>query len=756
MQNICKGQAAGKGKVATLLAAAAIALPIERIASLMKRLPSQSAAFGAFFAIATVANAATTIYEATPEELSALARRETVITNIPAQWPQTPDRLWMELWCADLGADDVEIIVNGGKGADGKKRGRFGRRADLPEQGRRGLSTAFGGVKGSLDLAAVSNVTVRTTDGESRRFGVARILLLDAGEEPPAVEEAPRIHARDAAAHHECYVKFKEECRRGAFVLGQASSMENVRPRAAFKWRDAGELSVRLARGERESVQLLVAPAVHDLEDVAVSIVMEGMPPTDFAATNVTVSVVGYVETRDPPPYRIRPKMVDTPRGWWPDPILGFQKSCDISGEDVQSFWIRVTCPTNQFAGTYTGRIRVSASNATTVETRLTIRVNDFEVGRVSPLPLAVQCYDPAVVDWSFDGDSALPKRLKKDPDNYLKAWKTREEKYCDFFADYYLSRDCLWTRPNLPRWDMLVRLRDQGRLGMFNLGYCEPLGLSEASEKDERWQKFLKSLHDRYAKAEELGIADHAYVFMCDELPEYNQPALGRALKVLRREFPNLLFVTTLKDRRLGTDGSSLKEIAHCPPTCFYMSRPVEKARAEGRKVWWYFCNDPASPWANATLEGPPIELRSLMGAQTQKYKPDGFLYWETMCWNSAKPIMEGPFTDWNPKSYGSWHGDGQWTCCGPDLLPLATLRLENFRDGLEDLWYAKLLEEKLREVESSKLKVESEEWIRHAKAALAVPADLVRSTMDFSIDPDVLYRWRDEMADLIEEVIK
>ena len=125
-------------------------------------------------------------------------------------------------------------------------------------------------------------------------------------------------------------------------------------------------------------------------------------------------------------------------------------------------------------------------------------------------------------------------------------------------------------------------------------------------------------------------------------------------------------------------------------------------------------------------------------------------------MCWNSAKPITEGPFTDWNPRSYGNWHGDGQWTCCGPDLLPLATIRLENFRDGLEDLWYAKLLEQKLREVESSKLKVESEEWLRRTKAALAVPADLVRSTMDFSIDPDVLYRWRDEMADLIKEAGK
>ena len=64
-------------------------------------------------------------------------------------------------------------------------------------------------------------------------------------------------------------------------------------------------------------------------------------------------------------------------------------------------------------------------------------------------------------------------------------------------------------------------------------------------------------------------------------------------------------------------------------------------------------------------------------------------------MRWNSKNPITKGPFTDWNPKSFGNFRGDGQWICCGgPDLLPLATLRLENFRDGLEDLWYAKLLE--------------------------------------------------------------
>ena len=42
---------------------------------------------------------------------------------------------------------------------------------------------------------------------------------------------------------------------------------------------------------------------------------------------------------------------------------------------------------------------------------------------------------------------------------------------------------------------------------------------------------------------------------------------------------------------------------------------------------------------------------------------------------------------------------------------------------------------------------------WAQRAHKALAVPADLVRTTGDFSTDPAVLYRWRDEMADLIEE---
>ncbi len=36
---------------------------------------------------------------------------------------------------------------------------------------------------------------------KARRFGVARAAILEQGEEPPSVDEAPRRHPRDAAEH---------------------------------------------------------------------------------------------------------------------------------------------------------------------------------------------------------------------------------------------------------------------------------------------------------------------------------------------------------------------------------------------------------------------------------------------------------------------------------------------------------------------------------------------------------------------------
>jgi hypothetical protein len=137
---------------------------------------------------------------------------------------------------------------------------------------------------------------------------------------------------------------------------------------------------------------------------------------------------------------------------------------------------------------------------------------------------------------------------------------------------------------------------------------------------------------------------------------------------------------------------------------------------------------------------------MRSVMGAQAVKFRPDGFLYYQLSLWNARRSIMSGPFTDWDPATWVSYHGDGSWVCCGPDGIPLSTVRLENFADGLEDFAYARILEAMVADDPDAS-------WTKEARRLLSVPASLVSSVRSFSMDPEVLLAWRDGMADLIEK---
>ena len=714
----------------------------------MERFLRNSPLFASALA-AVAANAATTLYEV-PEgvEDGVAPQVEAVLESPLADRPKEADRLYIEIWGAETDEAIADVVVSGSKGGAAVKKEL--RRFDLPQNGLRAVTIGLGEIGKSVDLPAVSNVVVRTDDRKPRPFAIARALLLGKGEAKPVIAEAPRVHPLDTAAHHEDYLKFRADCRQGDVVAGWATSMEAVRPRAAFKWKPIHDIHVRLARGERESFQVLVSPADGDLKDVGVEIDMGEC--SAFSSTNFSVGVVGFVETKLPPwPYKVRPKMAPPSLGWWPDAILDFQKTADIRGEDVQSFWVRVTCPTNQPAGDYVGRVKVMVGGREAEKGVLHLRVNDFSVGRTAPLPMIVS-FNP----WK-------PNKKKGEtlpPDDYRLAWKTRKEAYCDWLADYYVTwGDYYVNWHSEPRWDMLVRLKEQGRLGFFNLMFWYYMGDGVKGEEHFR-NVDVPKYRERYNKAKELGLLDHAVFGGCSEMKPPLHEKIARTVKAMKKEFPDVPIVSSAQDFKRGTDGSPLSCLdASIAVVNRYYPEIVKKAREEGRKVWWYICNWPNAPWINGLLEDPPCQLRVLMGALTQKMKPDGFLYWQISTWPSDNAITNGPWTDWSPRTFGGWHGDGQWTACGgPDLMPLATLRLENFRDGLEDLWYVKLLEEKLHEVASGQGSVTSGRegraaWARRAQAALAVPDEVAKDGKTFSVDPEVIYRWRNEVADLIEE---
>jgi hypothetical protein len=543
--------------------------------------------------------------------------------------------------------------------------------------------------------------------------------------------------------------RFQQACRAAGrpesnMLVGLATSTEKVLPRdAAFNIVPARPIELRLARNEKESIQVAVLPAAEALRKVSVKASdLKSADGAVFRREHVDCDVVGYVETKKRPPY-------DVPHvGWWPDPILNFLGPVDVAAGDVQTFWIRFRAPKDQAPGVYRGTLTVAAENAAPQTLAVTLHVYPFTLPDHSPLPLAIT-FGPH--------DSPLPETQKEQAawsksDQYpLNAWKKQKLRWADMLADYYISYDSLYHR-EMPDFEVLEHLHRQGRLGAFNLGYYSQVGPKPGDV--EAWKaQHLPRLQKAYAKAKELGLVDHAYIYGCDEAPPDLFGQVQQAAAILKAEFPGVPITTTTYDHSYGMDSVIRAMDGFCPLTPRFDPDKAAKARAAGKAVWWYICCGPHHPYANMFIEYPAIEGRLLMGAMTVKQRPEAFLYYQISIWNSCRPITSGPFTDWEPRSWTTYHGDGSWTCVGPGGAPVPTIRLENFRDGLEDYAYAVILEAIVRQREkAASPSAEQQQWLADARAALKVPESLVRTMTEYSREPAALYAWRDRLGDLIE----
>ena len=632
------------------------------------------------------------------------------------------------------------------------------------------------------DTVSVTNVTqmhIFYIRPKGARLYIDRIQLLKKGEIPAAFSgeglekdifpallakaaraEEEASDANERATLYDAYWSFREKCRDAGqdvrdMLVGHATSMDIVRPKAPdlSAVRPAKDLSLRLARGERESAQLVVSPGDADLADARVYVSdLAGPGGATFAASNVDCHVTGYVKVRHDVPYFIGPNREKAAHGWWPEPILDFLDGVKIEGRDFQSFWIRAKCPYGQPAGTYRGTLTFAANakgRAVQRKIPLVVRVNAFEVGPVSPMPLAIT-FGPT---FYFPPHYKSPRvrecnAYRKDPlaPANLARGKENEDKWTDFLADYWITSDSLYRRECSEQYiGQLKRLKAQGRLGCFNIGYW--IQMDEGPDGEEKFRKTVVSrLRKSYERVKAAGLLDHAYIYGCDEATKERFPRIARSIEILRQEFPDVPFITTAYDNDFGLGDSPLKAFdGYVPLTDKYDLARAERSRAAGHKVWWYIACGPHAPYANMFMECPGTERRLLFGAMPAKYRPDGFLYYLISIWNQKRCITSGPYTDWEPRSYCEYDGDGCWTCVGPNGSPLPTQRLENFRDGLEDLAYAKLLRERLAANPGAK-------WAEKARSLLDAEG-LVKSMKEYTADPTAILAWRNAMADILEQ---
>ena len=506
------------------------------------------------------------------------------------------------------------------------------------------------------------------------------------------------------------------------FAAGIADSMTRVRPRDGFNascLKPAVSASVRLARGEHEAFQLVIMPTQAEAVDMTVA--CEGVAD----GLTVKCSPMGYVRTVAQPANAMgcrregRHGACPAGIGWWPDPILSYTNGCRIASGDVQSFWIDISASRELEAGAYSFTLK-----AGTLKVPVTVRVDGFTLPKTTPLPLLVT-FNPRARLKTI-GKEEYDKRYA-DPESPVNIWKKRVDEWADFLADRYITIDQMYTR-SLPFKEQLKRLRDQGRLGAFTLGYWNPMFASE---------KYWRGRHDKefrcaYEFCKKEGILAHAWLYGADEVPKSGLAGVERAAAALRRDFPEVGVMTTALDHTFG--GEAPNVTAFCPTTAKYEEYldQVAKARAAGRQVWWYFCEQPRAPYPNMFVECPPIEARLMMGAMTAKYRPDGCLYYEIAYWNSPRPITGGPFTEWTPVTLPRLHGDGSWVCCGPGGQPLSTQRFENFRDGLDDYACVKILEARQR-------------------CTVEIPKGLVDTLKNYTDSPETVRRWRESVYDRI-----
>jgi hypothetical protein len=246
---------------------------------------------------------------------------------------------------------------------------------------------------------------------------------------------------------------------RGDIVVGFASSMEKVLPRAgAPTVETATRTSLALARNEKEALQVIVMPVEAAAKQVSVRVSdLRGSSGAIFAAANVDVAPMGYVETKNVPPYG------SSHVGWWPDPILGFMSKADIAAGDAQSFWVRFRAPKAQAAGVYRGKLQVLLGDKPLYAFDLSVEVYPFVLPDRSPLNMAITF---APMFHEPNGQGGWREGAYQPP-----SWQQHKLEWGDFLADYYITYDSLYHHGEVS-WEVVQRLHQQGRLGMFNLGY--------------------------------------------------------------------------------------------------------------------------------------------------------------------------------------------------------------------------------------------------------------------------------------------
>ncbi|GMW00380.1 MAG: hypothetical protein AMXMBFR84_15170 [Candidatus Hydrogenedentota bacterium] len=493
---------------------------------------------------------------------------------------------------------------------------------------------------------------------------------------------------------------------------------ERARPNGEI----AGSSEATLAAAQNETESFLVVVTARNGSLLNVS--AKANPMVDAGGTPASMECTLYRAVYVP--VRVSSPRATEPPGWIPDPLVPFVHP--VTGEPIQTpvwngekvsgaqfggvpfnvwedhhenIWIDIAVPKNAKSGEYKGSISITAENAKPVDVPVTLIVWGFSLPEGPTHENHFGGFERVAAYWGLNTDE--------------EAYYAIEDQFIAMAADHRIN-------PPIPRRLMptpgddgviavdadlearLTQFMDRFHVTNFEIHRAPYTGNSE--EDQVKRKNYYTSWHEFLARK---GWVDRSYIYMFDEpntLEDYDKVReLAAQIEEAEPRLRRLIVEQTYThDPAWGTLNEAID--IWCPLLGFIDEDSIRAVQAEGDTVWSYTALTQRAHsyhphYEEVKEDDPPywqIDFSPLVYRIApwinRRYNITGFLYWSSVYWGSPD---RNPWHD--PGFRVRWNGEGFLFYPGKEIGidgPIASIRLKNFRDGMEDYEYLTILEQR------------------------------------------------------------
>ncbi|MCX8065095.1 MAG: DUF4091 domain-containing protein [Candidatus Hydrogenedentes bacterium] len=449
-------------------------------------------------------------------------------------------------------------------------------------------------------------------------------------------------------------------------------------------------LPLDLSRHEYEAFQVVVTPKI-SISTVQVS-VTDGKTKEGYTlpSSQFRVFKVEYVPIKELSDYY--GELTD-----YPDPIVPVKDLVSVNPGENLVLWVRVYVAKSQPPGVYEGKIQLELGGSK-LEVPYKISVYNYTL----PSETSTETAYGVSPDYSWHGP--LTDEQKREVfELYMRT--CMEYRISPYTPHAYapitwkFEGDPPTAVVDFSAFDSAMeRYLNQYKFNAFNVGGL-PSELNGAPIYSPEYNRLFESIYNQVQEhLREKGWLHKAYWYWVDEPPQSEYPEVKKGMELLKKACPDI--------RRLLTCNQEPAPVPYfwgvvnlwVPIFNMYDEKRAKWRQELGETVWWYVCTAPRAPYANNFIDHPAINHR-IRYWQIDKYDLDGDLFWSITYWRQ-NPWEEAMSIGDNSQRWGN--GDGRMLYPPrkekPTEVviepPVASIRLECIRDGLEDREYLLVLQ--------------------------------------------------------------